>query len=109
MTAETIMRSEAIRIINKGLPFTLSFVTADRRRGTGGDLITVKKWMKLREGLPADQRPAAYQEKHQPLRDSNNHLNKTIRIFNPGNRRVHPITVHYRLMQELNGKRIING
>lgn len=103
-----IMRSEAMAIINKGQPFNLDFVTADRRRGTGGDYTAVKGWMKLREDLPEEIRPGHYKKKHEPRGDRNNHQHKTFLIFNPANRS-HPITIHYRLMQVINGKTIING
>jgi hypothetical protein len=43
---ETILRSEAMREIDSGVSFDLVFITADRRRGTGGELIEVKDWQK---------------------------------------------------------------
>ena len=106
---DTIMRSQAMQIINAGQPFTLEFVTADRRRGTGGDLVQCRNWMKLRDDMPAEARPGMYKKKHEPKIDAKNHLNKAFKIFNPANRTAHPITVHFRLMQSINGKRITNG
>jgi hypothetical protein len=105
---ELIMRSEAMALINSGKPFDLEFITADRRRGTGGKIISLKGWMKLREDMPAEAFPG-YTKKIALKRDKANHQNKTFTVFNPQNKAVHPHTVHYRLMQVLNGKRIING
>lgn len=109
MVEATIMRSEAIKELNKGLPFDLAFITADQRRGTGGDYIEVKKWLKLREDLPADKQPTWYKKEFEAKKDKLNHQHKTILVFNPANRGTHPIPVHYRLMTRLNGMRIING
>lgn len=109
MQQELILRSEAMKIVNAGRPFSLAFVTADRRRGTGGYWLQVKDYMKLRDDLPADARPRGYVKKHERKRESNNFSNKTFRIFNPANKAAHPITVHFRLIQNINGKQIING
>lgn len=106
---ESIFRSQAIAVINTGQPFNLDFVTADRRRGTGGEYISVKGWMKVKGDLPEEARPGHFKKVHSPKTDRNNHINKTFLIFNPANRGVHPITVHYRLMQLINGKHISNG
>lgn len=96
-------------LINKGQPFNLEFVTADRRRGTGGDFMSVKGWMKLRDDLPKEARPGHYTPKYMAKRDNQHHLNKTFQVFNPAHRHAHPITVHFRLLQSINGKRIMNG
>lgn len=96
-------------MINSGKPIDLSFITADERRGTGGDLIEVKKWLKMRDDHKPGEAPSGYTPTFTPKKDRQNHLNKTFTIFSPANRAVHPITVHYRLMTRLNGMRIING
>lgn len=98
-----------MEIINNGQPFTLEFVTADEKRGTGGKLIVVKNWMKLREDLPKHLQPDTYKKELQGKKDTQNHRNKLFKIFNPANRSAHPITVHFRLMQSLNGLKIMNG
>lgn len=103
---ETIFRSQVMDIINSGKPFDLEIVTADRRRGTGGEYITLRKHCKLQEQkLPGQQASAAYTS----ARDRNNHLHKTFIVYNPANPAAHPITVHWRLMQVINGKLITNG
>jgi hypothetical protein len=77
---------DVIKAIESGEPFTLIFVTADRRRGTGGELITLENWCKKAPGTTP----------------------KTVRLFNPDNAETHPITVHHKLIQFFNGKRVIN-
>lgn len=109
--SQTILRSEVMREINKGLPFnSLEFVTADRRRGTGGELIHVRNWMKF------DASSAGNSTVHKHLadteenkRDPNHIANKTFNIYNPRNRQQHILKVHYRLMLTFNGKMILNG
>lgn len=108
---EVIMRSKVMAEINSGRPFkSLEFVTADRRRGTGGDLIECRGWMRLREDMPAPALPSFYRKKFERMKNTRQPGNlKSFVIFNPGNRATHPITVHYWLMVSFNGKRIING
>lgn len=106
--AEAILRSEAMALINSGRPFTIEFVTAHRREGTGGDLLECRNWMKLRKDLPKEARPGEYTPKHLPKKDYRHNEHKTFLIFNPANRS-HPIPVHFRLMQSINGKKITNG
>jgi hypothetical protein len=108
----TILRSEALKFINSGQPFSLEFVTADVRRGTGGKLISVKNWMKVSgestEERAPGQKPAP---KQVPGAEKNpNHFqHKTINIYNPANRSVHVHKVHFRLILSINGKKVING
>lgn len=105
-----ITRSEAMKIIDSGEFFDLEFVTADVRRGTGGDYISVKNWEKL-SGEPAEEAiPGEKKFKKKLLtKDPNHDRHKTFLVYNPSNRSEHPIKVHFRLIQYLNGKRIING
>lgn len=107
---DVVLRSEVMRVIDEGDPFTLLFVTADRKRGTGGDLIEVRDWQKISkdtvvEALPGRQRKTV----RAMIKDPNHWENKTINIHNPNNRALHPTKVHYRLIQFFNGKRVLNG
>jgi hypothetical protein len=105
-----ILRSQALQeIFTSGRPFDLDFVTADRKRGTGGQYIRVKKHMLLRDSLPEEKQPDVYQEKFTRRRASGNTDNKTFRIFNPAHRSAHITSVHNLLIQSLNGKRVVNG
>lgn len=96
-------------MVLSGQPFDMEFVTADRRRGTGGDLIHVRKWMKLRENLPNEKLPGSFAPKFKRQKESNNWNNRTFRIFNPADRSKHPITVHFRLIVSFNSKTVLNG
>jgi len=104
---DTILRSDVMKAILTGQPFDLDFVTCDRRRGTGGQLITVKKWRKMKEDLPEDIMPG--KKRFIRRKESDNYRHKTFTIFNPANRKQHPVTVHFRLMDVFNGKKITNG
>lgn len=107
---QSMRRSEAIQHILSNQPLEeLVFVAADRRRGTGGKLITLKKWMRLTADLPEAKRPGFYKKEFLPKADKANHINKTFTVFNPAHRSLHPISVHFRLLQFLNGKRVLNG
>lgn len=108
----TILRSEAIKIINSGRPFdSLEFVTADQRRGTGGDLVHKQRWQRITENMKMENLPTFFRRNFE--RQNNTHsgsrATKHFVIFNPASLKDHPITVHYWLMVSLNGKRIING
>lgn len=113
---EVILRSEVMKQADTGEPFDMIVVACDRRRGTGGELIKVKGWQKLStepgelpdkllNKIPGRFRKAA----RAMLKDPNHWLHKTINIYNPMNRALHPIKVHFRLIQFFNGKRVING
>jgi hypothetical protein len=109
---ETIRRSEAMQFIESGRPFTLEFVTADVKRGTGGELIKVVNWQKVhgskvdsKENAKGTSGATSDSTSHNP----NHYQHKTFNIFNPANRQLHPHKVHFRLLISLNGKRIING
>jgi hypothetical protein len=105
------MRSEAMRTIRSGVPFTLEFVTANRRTGKGGKLIKVKDWVKV-SGEPAiEKQPGktATVKESANHKDPNHHIHKTFNIYNPANPKLPPMKVHYRLMLTFDNKKIING
>ncbi len=107
---ETILRSEVLKQADNGDPFDMVFVTCDRKRGTGGELITVKQWQKIGTDDPLPRMPGQLRKTVKAITRNPNHwVNKTLNIFNPNNRALHPIKVHFRLIQFFNGKRVING
>ncbi len=103
---DTILRSEAMKIIDSGELVNIAFVTADRRRGTGGKYISLKQWCKVRQTPDSNALPGRT-PRRDLARDPNHGLNKTFNLHNPANPSVHPHKVHYRLVVELNGKSII--
>jgi hypothetical protein len=107
----TILRMAAIELMESGEPFDLEFVTANRRKGTGGDLIEVKGWMKVSYSgdTPAAAASVAIVTKGTSIeRDPHHREHGTVNIFNPEHPQLHPHKVHYDLIQFLNGKRVIN-
>lgn len=107
---QTILRSEVLKLADTGEPFQMVFVTADRRRGTGGELIEVKDWVKMSARTPEESRPGQKRKKNPLMRKAPNHYeHKTINIINPTNKKLHPHKVHIRLIQFFNHKRVING
>lgn len=107
---QTILRSEVLKLADTGEPFHMIFVTADRRRGTGGELIEVKEWVKMSADAPREMLPGKTRRKAMDMTRSPNHwAHKTINIWNPNNKKVHPHKVHIRLIQFFNYKRVING
>lgn len=107
---ETILRSEVLKQADSGEPFDMVIVSCDRKRGTGGELITVKGWQKLQKEEVAAKMPGQLRKTARAIvRNPNHWVNKTLNIYNPNNRARHPLKVHFRLIQFFNGKRVING
>lgn len=105
---ETILRSDAMKIIDSGQLINIAFVTADRRRGTGGKYIELKQWAKVKETPNTDAHPGQLATPRRDLiKDPNHGLHKTFNICNPQNPAVHIHKVHYRLIHMLNGKRVV--
>jgi hypothetical protein len=105
---ETVLRAQAMRTIDTGISFSIGFVMADRRRGTGGEYKELKNWRKF-VGEPVDAgKPGSPRKKSELLiKDPNHNVNKTFNIYNPHDKSQHPITVHYRLFDRFNGKTVI--
>jgi hypothetical protein len=108
---DTILRSEVLKEVDSGEPFTMEFVTADRRRGTGGKWIRVENWVK-KVGQPAENFPPGKirrQSIQQPKKDPDHYRHGTFNIENPGNKALHLHKVHTVLIQTFNGKKVVNG
>jgi hypothetical protein len=107
---QTILRSEVMKIADSGELFDMTFITADRRRGTGGEIIEVSNWQKMDNDAPVERMPGRFRKTVRAMAKNPNHwIHKTINIFNPGNKMIHPYKVHFRLIQFFNGKRVLNG
>lgn len=99
----------------------MEFVTCDRRRGTGGELIEVRGWQlsgaahpdftPYREDLQCVKSVVAKRrvESGELSKDPNHPQWGTVNIFNPANAGVHIHKVHLDLVQTFNGRRVING
>lgn len=104
---ETILRSEAKKIIDSGMRFSLAFVKADRRRGEAGEYVQVNNWQKVQQDPAPEAIPGQPALKKELARDPSHQVHKTFNIFNPADRRQHPVKVHYRLMHIFNDKIIV--
>jgi hypothetical protein len=106
---DTIMRSEVVRQIESGEPFTMEFVKADRRRGIAGELVKVENWIK-KPGQPVeDTIPGKYTPKASKTKNPGHYTHGTFNVHNPGNKIQHIIKVHTVLIQTFNGKKVVNG
>jgi hypothetical protein len=101
----TILRSEVLKQLDTGEPFQMEFVTADRKRGTGGELIKVENWAKHKGNAVQERLPGSTQN---PKPKTQNSI-KVVNIHNPFNKIAHPIAVHLLLILTFNGKRVLNG
>ncbi|MGN7786800.1 hypothetical protein ACTJIJ_19865 [Niabella sp. 22666] len=100
----TILRKDALALIHSGNLVDIAFVTADRRRGTGGNYITLKRVCKVEKDKSAAVPPSGRQGASRP---ANHHAHKTINLHDPVRSFMHIHKVHIRLIHFLNGKRVI--
>jgi hypothetical protein len=105
---ETILRSVAWKIIDSGELFDIGFVTADRRRGTGGDYKELKGYRKVMKEQVSEHLPGKVHTPKRDLRKDPQHsVHKTFNICNPNNPNIHMHKVHYRLFDRFNGKTVL--
>lgn len=109
---KTILRSQVYKEVLNGDPFDMIWITADRRRGTGGSIISAEGWMVISErNFSADasgSNMGGGANRSEITKDPNHPENGTVNVFNPANSGYHPISVHWDLIQFFNGKRVIN-
>lgn len=102
-----ILRSDILKIMDTGDPFDLVFCTCDRQKGTGGEVIEVKQWVKVTGEQLRKSGSRIIRKKAEKLyRDPDHQRNKTINIRdlrNPNRVR----KVHIRLIGFFNNKRVI--
>jgi len=90
---------------------TLEIITADVKRGTGGDLIELVDWQILDADADDGDAPGGSTGNqfqwpgHSKCPNHDDH--ETINMINPVNKKVRKI--HTKLIQSFNGKRILNG
>lgn len=105
-TELTILRHEVLVHLDTGASFDMVFITADKRRGTGGKIKRVKNWQKI-VGQRVDARVPLHIAagcKKKP----NHHEHKTVNIYDPRHGMQEVSKVHWRLMVYFNNKRIID-
>lgn len=100
-----IQLKEVIDGIESGKPFDIVFVTADRKKGTGGEIKRYKNWVKC--NLEAMPEPILRRNKMEigSYKMPQHQEHKTKNIMNPVTRDIRK--VHIRLITEFNGKRVV--
>lgn len=93
--------------MDAGQPFSIAFITADRRKNTGGELIEVDKAYKSGYVDPHERRKMQQlQPASDMIRKSPNHYeNSTRNIVITVNSQVRK--VHIRLIRKFNGKTVL--
>ncbi|THU34250.1 hypothetical protein FAM09_24845 [Niastella caeni] len=109
MSQQTILRHEVLKELDTGNLFDMVFITADRRRGTGGKIKRVSNWVKIIGGEQVSRLPGEFSRiTSLSLKKNPSHgEHKTINIYNPGNPGDHATKVHWRLIIFFNGKRVL--
>src|SRR5699024_9871092 len=100
-----ILLPDVLRELDSGEPFDMKFVKADRRRGTGGEIVEVRKWVKVQ----TEERASAYTTMPSgggKNKRPNHHHHKTLNIMNLRNPKTKR-KVHIRLICEFNGKQVL--
>lgn len=103
----TILRKDALALIHSGNLVDIAFVTADRRRGTGGNYIQLKRVCKVEKDKSTAVPPSGGQGAAGATKAPNHHAHKTINLHDPVRSFMHIHKVHIRLIHFLNGKRVI--
>ena len=104
---ETITLKEALDWMDSGEEFSISFITCDVRKGTGGELIHVEKAVKANWLSPADLKKQAH------LQPQSRILKKDPRHFENSTRNIRLVSnseirkVHIRLIRKFNGKTVL--
>lgn len=106
--AQNITLQEALRILDSGARFDVSFVKADKKRGTGGGIETLlgctkhtaKKHVTDNNVGNIETQPHTYK-----AFAPRHFANSTRNLFVLNTRRI--VKVHIRLLTRLNGKKII--
>jgi len=107
----TILRQQVYEQLFTGEPFDMVFVTCNRKKGTGGELVSLESWMILHhpdEKTPQNEASDSQADDGKISRDPDHAEHGTVNVFNPANSGVHITKVHVDLIQFFNGKRVIN-
>jgi hypothetical protein len=104
--AEVIRKMDTIGEDGKPVIFDIKFVTADRKRGTAGEIIEVKearKCIDVRNGIPVFDKRESHNQDTSVSRNPNHYQNSTRNILLK-NGRIRK--VHIRLIIEFNGQKV---
>lgn len=101
---DTILRYDVLKEMDSGRAFSMTYVSYDEKRWTGGDLKTVVNWCKMKK--EADPLPKEARENE--LSTARYKPVSTVNIINPNNNQQHPVRVHLPLITIFNEKIVIN-
>ena len=104
--AAYIQLTEVIDHLDSGMPFSMTYVKADRKTGIGGEIRRVQNWVKCE----LDSVPETILRRNKLVQfaaEKNPHHSehKTRNIMDPATRTIKKI--HLRLITEFQGKRVI--
>jgi hypothetical protein len=107
MPGDSIPLKDVLQILDSGEEFSLSFVTCDKHKGKGGELITVERAVKHNWVSPKDRQ---LKQKLQPestiiLKHPRHYENSTRNIVLLVNGDIRKI--HIRLIRKFNGKIVL--
>lgn len=102
-----ILRVDVLKRMDAGEIFDMIFCTADRKKGTGGEIIEVKGWMKITgEQLASSGSQVLRKKAARLFKDPDHKRNKTVNIRDSRNpNRVRK--VHTKLIGFFDGKRVV--
>ena len=111
-----ILLSEALQIFHSGKVCSLTYVAADKKRGTGGKLIHIPQCViysqdleeQLKEKIPNLKFPnpdPQYSIISNKSTSPNHYLNKTRNIYIPATRSIQKL--HIKLITAFNGKKVL--
>lgn len=111
-TKETITLTEVIKHLNTGNPCNIIYVTADRRRGTGGSLEALKGWVKHNVEMKSSNAAADCPKLKSRIaaklhedRNPNHGEHKSMNLINLKSRKIQKL--HLKLIVEYNGKTVL--
>jgi hypothetical protein len=96
---------EVINHIDSGMPFTMTYITADRRKGTGGQLKQCTNWVRCDLATMPEVVLRKNRIHYEMEKNPNHPDHKTKNIMNPATRDIRK--VHIRLITEFQGKRVV--
>lgn len=123
MATRIILLSEALKILHSGAVCSLTYVTADYKRGTGGQLVFIPACVIYNNRLPEDmentptlmsgasqivnRKSKIVNLKHTvlQLKNPHHHANKTRNIYIPKTRQIKKL--HIKLITEFNGHKVL--
>lgn len=101
---ETILRYDVLKEMDSGRAFSMSFVSYDAKRRTGGELKRVVNWCKMKK----EQAPMTKEARTNALSPKRYEPATTVNIYNPNIHQQHPVKVHLSLITTFNDKIVIN-